>query len=163
MQKIRVDTENLNSAVSYFILASKELDELKYRLIQIGNEMADDIDLHMAPEYNAVMEHYAEASKNVNLLGELFKNTLAVIAKTPELYSNAEKRSIQRIKELINKNEKYQSVFLNDKILSEFIAENESGYDHSQEFMDMIEKNLLDLSVANVAARSNDVSDSGKL
>lgn len=161
MQKISVDTEYLNSAVLYFVLASKELDELNYRLKQIGNEMIDDADLQLAPEYNRIIEQYTEISKNIALIKEHFEHTLSVFEKIPELYSDVERRSIERINSLISKSEKHQSAFIDEKALVEIIKASESD-DNSQELIDKIEKNLLELSFANAAMLSNDVSDDDK-
>lgn len=158
MRKIHVDIENLNSAVSYFILASKELDELNYRLKQVGNEMIDDLNLQMAPEYNSIIEIYSDISKNIALIKELFECVLTVVTKVPELYSDVERKSIERINSLIYKNEKYQSALIDDKALEEIIALSEHD-DNSEKLIDMIERNLIDLSFSNATMFSNDASN----
>ena len=158
MKRICVDVENLNSAVSYFILASRELEELSYRLNQVGNEMIDDVDLQLAPEYNSIIEAYTDISKNTALITELFESMISVVTKAPELYSDVERKSVERINNLILKNEKYQSTVIDDKVLKEMLALSEND-DNSEKLIDMIEKNLVDLSFTNAAMLSNAVSN----
>ena len=109
MRKIVVDIEDLNSSVSYFSLAVKELEEVDYRLKQIGNEMMDDTELQIAPEFDALLEEYNNISSNLMKLKDTYENILSAFVKVPEQYLDVEKRSVDKIKNVLFKGKDYES------------------------------------------------------
>ncbi|MCH5314366.1 MAG: hypothetical protein J1E81_00525 [Eubacterium sp.] len=108
MSKINVNIENLEIAVTNFLYASKEAGEINYRLKLLGNELSEDVDLLASPEYEMVMSCYTNASAAVNRINEFFESLLQTVIKTPEMYSDAEKESINRINSLVAKSKIYQ-------------------------------------------------------
>lgn len=159
MQKISVDTEMLNSGVTYFIFASKELDEINYRLKQIGNEMLEDLDLQTAPEYASIIEYYTELSKNIVYIKEIFESIIFAVSKAPEMYSDVEKRNIDRIQNIVVKNEKYQTALVNDKSLKDIIDSDKMTDGSNLDLINLIQKNLVDLSFSNESMLLNNVSN----
>lgn len=81
MQKIKVDVENLQFAVTHFLQASNELKELEYRLKQLGNEFCDDPDLLIVPEYEMIMTHYTELSNNILSFAVYLRDLRALFRK----------------------------------------------------------------------------------
>lgn len=155
MKSINVDVEDLQSAVTYFLLSSKELDELNYRLRQLGNEFADDMELEMAPEYEQIMFHYQELSKSITKIRELYEGVVSVLTKIPEFYSDVERRNVQKINELIYKSDKHHATVIDSNLGKNFSDEilNEKS---REDLVDLIQRNLTELDFSNIAIASNE-------
>lgn len=123
MRKIEVDIEALKLSVSYFYLAVKELEEIEYRLKQIGNEIMDDAELQAAPEFNSLLEEYNNTSLNLLKLKDSYENIISTFVKVPEQYLDVEKRSVDKIKNIIFKGNDYESKIHIDNSALETINE----------------------------------------
>lgn len=145
MQKIDVDLSGLDSAISYFVLASKELDELAYRLKIVGNEMVDDIDLQMAVEYEEIMQNYITLSKNIRLIQEEFESIGDVLSKVPETYYDVEQRSIAKINNLIAANEKKNDLTISETKLNDIInsVDKEDG---TSKLLELIKNDMVEIN-----------------
>ena len=127
MSKINVNIENLEVAVANFVYASKEAEEIDYRLKQLGNEFVEDIDLLASPEYETVMSCYTNALSSVSRINEIFDSVLLAVMKAPEMYSNAESESVDKINALVNRSENYQKAVTDDSALSEIVEKSEKN------------------------------------
>lgn len=143
MQRINVDIESLQSAVSYFLMAAREFDELDYRLKLLGNEFADDAGLLLTPEYELIMTHYAELSKHIAKVRNMFETLTSPVSKIPEIYSEAERRSIERTNNLFLRTDRYQKSFVDETMLVKISPKNTDEL-QEEELIDIIQKNFVD-------------------
>lgn len=157
MSKINVNIENLEVAVANFIYASKEAEEINYRLKQLGNEFAEDIDLLASPEYETVMSCYTNASTAVNKLNEIFDSLLLAMVKAPEMYSNAESESVDKINALVNRSENYQKAVTDDSALYEIIEKSENDDINIDGLADMVNKGYQSVNMSNLASEGIDI------
>lgn len=152
MKKISVDVENLESAVSYFVLAFNELEEMQYRLKLIGNEIISDVDLTAAPEYEQIMQLYQEVLNNTNQLHQILEGLVGILTNVPKLYKGVDAKNADRINELITKSFEYE-VANNDLVLNEFMSDIDDK--SFTQIVDVIEKNLKELTFADIMTSSN--------
>ncbi|MDD6526561.1 MAG: hypothetical protein PUF31_01885 [Oscillospiraceae bacterium] len=101
MGKISVNIENLETALTNFVYASKEAQEINYRLKLLGNELVEDPDLLASPHYERIMSCYTGASIAIHQLNDAFDSLLPAAADIPEMYYNTESRSVAGIKSLV--------------------------------------------------------------
>lgn len=156
MSRINVNIENLEVAVANFVYASKETEEINYRLKQLGNELADDIDLLASPEYEAIMEDYTKASNAISRINEIFGSLVNVLIKAPEMYFNAENENIERIRALVIRTKEYQKAVADDSALSEIIEEAKSEDINVDGLADKVNKGYQSVLMADLASGSID-------
>lgn len=153
MSKINVNIGDLETVVENFIYASKEADELNYRLKQLGNEFVDDIDLNSSPEYEAIMAAYTEASNAVRRINEFFESLLLSVMKAPELYSEAEKNSVEKINNILKKSNGYQKAVTDDSALESIIQKAQEEEDiNINGLADLVHEEYKKVNLSNLAA-----------
>lgn len=157
MSKINVNIENLEVAVANFVYASKEAEEINYRLKQLGNEFAEDIDLLASPEYETVMSCYTNALSSVSRINEIFDSVLLAVMKAPEMYSNAESESVNRINALVNRSKNYQKVVVDDSALSKVIEKAENDNVNIDGLADLVNKGYQSVNMSNLASEGIDI------
>lgn len=159
MSKISVNIENLEIAVANFAYASKEAEEINYRLKQLGNEFAEDIDLLASPEYETVMSCYTNALSSISRINEIFDSVLLAVIKAPEMYSNAESESVDKINALVNRSQNYQKAVTDDSALSEIVEKAENDYINIDGLADMVNKGYQSVNMSNLASEVIDIDD----
>jgi uncharacterized protein YnzC (UPF0291/DUF896 family) len=157
MKKIVVDTEKLNSAISYLNLAVKEIDELNYRIKLIGNEMIDDIDLQSSSEYESIIDNYNNILKNIFSIVNSLDLIVHAVSKVPELYEETERKNIDRINSLVSKIKK-SSFTSNDKTTYESLLKTLDSDDISNsQIIDLINKDCDNMILSTQAELQNDL------
>ena len=159
MSKINVNIEDLEVSVASFVYASKETAEINYRLKQLGNEFAEDPDLQISPEYEAIMSNYTNASNAVARLNEIFDSLLVAVIKAPEMYADAESENVDRINALVGRSKNYQKAFVNDPALSDIIEKAENEDININELADLVNKAQQSVVMSGFSMVSNENSD----
>lgn len=158
MSKIKVDVAELETAVESFIYASKEAGEAHYRLKQLGNALADDIQLNAAPEYEAVMAAYSEAMHSVTKINSLLESLQLTVMKMPEMYSEIEEKSVRKINSILTKFQKYQSA--GSVELEGILQKAQESEDLDADALaDLVNKSFQNVTLSSLAAAA-DVADS---
>lgn len=155
MHSIYVDTDALESAVGNFLYASKEAEEMAFRLKQLGNELADDPDLAISPEYESIMANYTEAFRSLGKINVFFETLLPAVLKTPEMYSDAEQKNLDRIRSLMQRSDTYESTVLNDTAaITAILRKTEEDDLTMEELTDFIDKSCQNLQAAAIGAQA---------
>lgn len=160
MKKIHVNVENLETAVENFVYASKEAGEMNYRLKQLGNELNDDVDLIASPEYDAVMSAYSEAHTAISEINEFFESLLLSVIKTPEVYSEAERKSVDRINEILKKSVDYQKAITDNSVLESIIQKAKEEDTNIDALADLVNEGYNNVNLSNLSAEGTEINNS---
>lgn len=160
MSKINVNIGDLEAVVENFLQASKEAGELNYRLKQLGNEFVDDIDLNSSAEYEAIMTAYTQASNSVRKINEFFESLLLYVLKAPELYSQAEKNSVEKINNILKKSNGYQKAVTDSSALESIIqrAQDEDEININA-LADLVREEYQKVNLSNLAANEINIDE----
>lgn len=156
MKKISVNIENLETAVETFAFASKEAGEMNYRLTLLGNELVDDMDLQASPEYPFVMAAYSEASLAVKRINEFFNSLLLTVTKTPEMYSDAERKSLNRINSILKKSDVYQKAIVDNNALESIVQKAQEDDVNMDGLTDLINKGYQSTKMSDLSSEAVD-------
>lgn len=132
-RSIRVDPNELENAVVFFSRANRNIEELHYRLNQLGNEIISDKDLAASPEYEVIIQSYMEATGAVDKIHEFFESTILTMSQLPEMYAEAERKNANRIKALTQRSVKYQKALTDTQALQALLVKLEDNEDEEQE------------------------------
>ncbi|MGN1419675.1 MAG: hypothetical protein ACI4W6_10130 [Acutalibacteraceae bacterium] len=157
MSKIKVNTENLETALAGFIQASKEAQEIHYRLQQLGNELTEDVDLLVSDEYEAVMLSYSAASAAVNRMNDLFDALLFTVTKIPQMYYDAESKSVDKIHNLAFSSSTFQKSVIDDSALAAILEKIDSENVNISEIAQLVDKSCQSVALSGIAAESLDI------
>ena len=139
MRKIKIKTEDLEIVAENFLYASKEAGEVNYRINQLGNELVDDPDLLICPEYQDIMANYTSVKKSIQKINEKFDIMTSSVLKAAEMYAEAEYKNKERIEGLLKRIIKYHKAVTDESDL-ERIVKSAEGETEINGIADMVDK-----------------------